>query len=218
MLTSNSDSAIYGLNHNELNSRTQIIKSVNNFSSSSVDKDGNIYWGNRTENAIYKSDLDGSNIKKIITLSKNNIPDGIAIDNQNGIIYWTHWLNDKKYAELCSADLSGNNKKILLSNKSIMESGGKIFYDYLHKKLYISDYLGKKIIVYDLKTKNTKNLTFASHPEDIVVDYKNKKVIWSDSDNGNISSVDFDGSNKKGFDPIWKSSFESKSINNRFRE
>jgi len=197
VLTSNNDSAIYGFNHNKLNSRTQIIKSVNNLSSSAVDKHGNIYWGNRTENGIYKSNLDGTNIKKIVTLSKNNIPDGIAIDNQNGIIYWTHWLNDKKYAELCSADLSGNNKKILLSNKNIMESGGKIFYDYLYKKLYISDYLGKKIIVYDLKTKNTKNLTFASHPEDIVVDYTNKKVIWSDSDSGNISSVDFDGSNKK---------------------
>ncbi|WP_024953897.1 hypothetical protein [Sulfurospirillum arcachonense] len=197
VLTSKNDSAIYGLNNSKLSSRTRIIKNANNLSSSTVDKYGNIYWGNRTKNGIYKSNPDGTNIRKIITLPKNSRHDGIAIDNKRGIIFWTHWLYDKKYGELWSSDLLGNNKKIILSDKSIMESGGKIFYDYIYDKLYISDYLGKKIIVYDFKTKDSEKLTNSSQPEDLVVDYKNKKILWSDSANYNISSIAFDGSNKK---------------------
>jgi sugar lactone lactonase YvrE len=197
ILTSDNESAIYGFNSSKLSIRTKIMQNVNNFSSSAVDQQGNIYWGNRTENGIYKSSMDGANIQKIITLPSNTRPDGIAIDNENKTIYWTHWLYDKQYAELCSADLSGNNKKILLSDKSIMKSGGNIFYDYLYHNLYISDFLGKKIIVHDLHTKKSRNLTYSSQPEGIVVDYKNKKVIWNDSESDNISSIDLDGSNKK---------------------
>lgn len=193
--TSNDTNAIYGINHNKLDTWSEILSLNSSLSTAQVDNYGNIYWGDRTNKAIYKANPDGSNIRKIITVPSG--PSGLAIDNEGERIFWSQWLPKKKYGEIGYSDLSGNNKTILVSDKSIMQSGGGMFYDSAYDKLYVCDQSGDQIIVIDLKTKETTRLIYSAQPSRIVVDYKNSRIIWTDTVSDNISSADLDGSNKK---------------------
>lgn len=196
--TSNNTNAIFGLHRNTLRNWSEILSVPSSLNTAQVDKNGNIYWGswgNRGDNTIYKSDPVGANIKKIVKVPR--VSSGLAIDDKHGRLFWSQWLSKKKYAEIGYSDLSGNNPTILLSDKSVMKSVGGMFYDYVYDKLYVCDQSGAKIIVIDLKTKETTTIASSSQPANIVVDYKNRRIIWTDTVSDNITSAEFDGSGKK---------------------
>ncbi|WP_263833565.1 SMP-30/gluconolactonase/LRE family protein [Sulfurospirillum oryzae] len=186
---------IYGVKRDEMDISTKIIHLRADVRSATVDKAGNIYWTDITNHGIYKAKPDGSNVQKII--SDIYRPTVITIDNTRGRIYWINWLDGLK-VEVCFADLDNYEKKIILPNSRMsIRSGSGLFYDAIYDKLYLSDYSGGQIIRIDLKTNEFSRLTYAQQPQGIVVDYKNRRVIWADTSDDSISSVTFDGSDKK---------------------
>lgn len=187
------ESGIYGTNINELDVATKIIDLSTRINPCTVDEEGNIYWCDVTNHGIYKADPDGSNIRKII--SGLDHPMGIAIDNKRKKIYWANWLKDKKKGVIGHSSLYGNGSNTIISDE--LRSGGHLFYDYQYNKLYVSDLFGEKVLSIDLRTNKVIELASAKQASDIVVDYENQKVIWADLSNDNISSVSFDGSDKK---------------------
>ena len=191
------DGGIYGANIDAMDIPTKIINLTSRINPVTVDKDGNIYWCDVTNMGIYKANPDGTNIRKIISGIKH--PIGIAIDNNNKRVYWANWLNEKgkRKGEIGFSSLSGSGKHIIISDRHVLKSGGHIFYDGVYNKLYVSDLFGHQVIRIDLKTNNTTKISNANQPADLVVDYKNRRVIWSDIAKDSISSVKFDGSDKK---------------------
>ena len=184
---------IYGVKRDEMDISTKIIHLNTRVHSAVVDKAGNIYWTDITNHGIYKADPDGSNVQKII--SDINRPTAITIDHTRGRIYWTNWLDNR--AEVGFADLDNSEKKVISTDSKILRSGGGLFYDEVYDKLYVSDLSGRKIIRIDLKTNDVTRLAYANQPAGIVVDYKNRRVIWADIADDSISSVKFDGSDQK---------------------
>lgn len=187
--------SVYGIKRNEMDNIKKIIHSNTRIQSSIVDKAGNIYWTDITNHGIYKANPDGSNVQKII--SDIYRPMSITIDNIRGGIYWTNWLENLEI-EVGFADLDNYEKKIILPNSRFyIGSGNGLFYDEIYDKLYLSDFSAHQIIRIDLKTNDFTRLTYAKEPQGIVVDYKNRRVIWADTGDGSISSVKYDGSDKK---------------------
>lgn len=184
---------IYGVKRDAMDISTKIINLTTRINPSTVDEAGNIYWCDVTNKGIYKADPDGSNIRKIISDLRH--PRGIAIDNNNRRIYWANWLEDR--GEIGFADLSGEEVNIIVSDKHILRSGGHLFYDGIYNKLYVSDLSGHQVMRIDLKTNDITRLTYANQPTGIVVDYKNRRVVWADVADDSISSIKFDGSDKK---------------------
>lgn len=193
--TSNDENGIFGINKEDLNTRTKILSFRTELSTCKVDKYGNIYWRDWTNKAIYKANPDGTNMRNIATA--DNGLGGIAIDNKNERIFWIRRLTDKKYSEIVYTDFSGENEHIVVSNKSISTTTRGIFYDYIYEKLYFTDWSSKELMVIDLKTKEIKKLAYSSSSQDIVLDYKNRRVIWTNTESDNISSSNFDGSDRK---------------------
>lgn len=187
------DSGIYGANINALDVSTKIIDLTTRINPCTVDEEGNIYWCDVTNHAIYKAEPDGSNIIKIISDLEH--PIGIAIDNNRQRIYWANWLKNEKKGVVGYSSFSKNGRNIVVSDE--LRSGGHLFYDTQYDKLYASDLFGNKVIYIDLKTNKMTKLASAKQASDIVVDYENQKVVWADLSADNISSINFDGSDKK---------------------
>lgn len=184
---------VFFTNSKDLNSNLKIIDSK--YDQCNIDKYGNIYLISNTDEALYKANSDGTNIRKILSLPL--IPSGLAIDNEGQRIFSAQWSKKIKAHEIVYSDLSGNNKNILISNRKILRSVSGMFYDYVHDNLYFADGTGQQIGVIDLKTKEVRRVVFSSHPVGVVLDYKNNKIVWLDRVDKNLYSANFDGSNKK---------------------
>ena len=183
---------IYLSNSKDLREQTEVVKSYKQITTCNVDKYGNLYWIDRTNEGLYKANIDGTNAKKIMTLPI--LATGLAIDNIHERVFSAQWNPKKKHHEIVYSDLSGNNKTILFSNRELLRSVGGMFYDYVQDRLYVSDLTKKQIISIDVKTKKLTKIAYSNRPEDIVIDYKNKRIIWADS---NVYSANLDGSDKK---------------------
>jgi len=187
------ESGVFGANRDDLKHPVKMISLTSRLSPCTVDKGGNIYWCDVGNQAIYKADPDGTNIRAIITGLYH--PRGIAIDNKRGRVYYSDWLKSEKKGIVSYASLSGANPKIFLQDG--LRSGGHLFVDAIYDKLYIADSSGEKIIQVDIKTKNTKEIVFARQIQDLVIDYKNNRIIWADTIKDNIASVNFDGTDSR---------------------
>ncbi|WP_457745962.1 hypothetical protein [Sulfurimonas sp.] len=183
---------VYLSNSQDLKNQTKVVDIFKQLVACGVDKYGELYWTNRGDNGIFKAHLDGTNIRKIVTLPV--LASGLAIDNKRERIYSAQWNIKRKYHEIVAADFSGKNKTILFSNRALLRSVSGMFYDKVHDKLYISDLTKQQIVSLDLKTKELKKLVSANRPEGLTVDYKNNRVIWADNA---LYSVNIDGSDKK---------------------
>jgi len=183
---------IYLSNSKDLNNQTEVVDIFKQLMACDVDKYGQLYWVNRGDNGIFKAHLDGTNIRKIVTLPF--LAAGLAIDNKRERLYSAQWNIQKKHHEIVAADFSGENKSILFSNRALLRSVSGMSYDKIRDKLYISDFTKHQIVSLDLKTKELKKIVSSNRPEGIVVDYKNNKIIWADNA---VYSVNLDGSDKK---------------------
>ena len=180
-------------NSNDVYSGIKIIDS--NLEQCNIDKYGNIYLISDKEKALYKANLDGTNIKKIVSIPL--IPSGLAIDNDRERIFFAQWNKEIKAHEIVYTDLSGNNKTILISNRNLIRSVSGMFYDNINNKLYVSDSTAQQIVTIDLQTKYLKKIVSSRHPVGIIIDYENNKIIWIDRRDKNIYNANLDGSQKK---------------------
>jgi len=115
-----------------------------------------------------------------------DVPFGIAIDEANGRIYWSNWIqsNRSQSGEVGYSDLDGNNKKTIIRG---LASGGSL--TLVHNKLYVSDVFGGKIMESSLEGANLKKVADANQPAQMAFDAHNNRLIWGDIADDKISSV-----------------------------
>ncbi len=187
---------IFLTNSKDFNNQTKVLSTNNKqLMACGVDKYGNLYWIDRTSDGLYKANLDGTNARKIVTLPV--VASGLAIDNKRERIFSAQWNKQRKHHEIVYSDFSGNNKTILLSDRSLLRSVNSLFYDDVNDKLYVSDPTKQQIVSIDLQTKELKKVVSSKRPQGIVVDYKNQRIIWMDREDGSVYSANLDGSDKK---------------------
>lgn len=187
------ESAIYGARRGSFDQATKIIDFNTSIESCAVDKEGNIYWGDRDHKAIFKADRNGGNIREIV--SNLDIPVGLAIDDTRKRIYWSNWLqaNSPQSGEIGYANLDGSNQNIIVNTG--LASGGYISLDLNNSNLYISDLFGSKIVKTGLEGGALQVVTTANYPVQFDIDYKHGRLIWADVGADSILSVNLDGTN-----------------------
>ncbi|MDE0426536.1 MAG: DUF5050 domain-containing protein [Candidatus Poribacteria bacterium] len=159
---------------------------------------GQIYWTHQPYNApdeIWRADLDGTNVKHIITAESTS---GyiVELDIGGGKIYWISWGNNGNSSKIWRADLDGTNAETLITTGQHIVNdieldvgGGKIYW------LTLPLHMPYKIWRADLDGTNAEHLiTFeSSGPNDIKLD-----VVWGKmymiGDNY-IHRADLDGEN-----------------------
>ena len=145
-----------------------------------------MYWTDWRLQKIRRADLDGSNIKTIVT--GLDTPDGIALDVDEGKIYWAD-LNAHKIQR---ADLDGSNIKTIIAG-GITPNG--IALDVDRGKIYWADPVRDKIQRANLDGSNIETLVTRLEPDGIVLDVDRGKIYWVDRSLGTIQRANLDGSN-----------------------
>ena len=145
-----------------------------------------MYWTDWRLQKIRCADLDGSNIKTIVT--GLDTPDGIALDVDEGKIYWAD-LNAHKIQR---ADLDGSNIKTIIAG-GITPNG--IALDVDRGKIYWADPVRDKIQRANLDGSNIETLVTRLEPDGIVLDVDRGKIYWADRSLGTIQRANLDGSN-----------------------
>jgi len=186
---------IYGGNKTDISNSQRILDIGRSLGGVVSDEYGNIYWSDIDEKAILKSDVYGANVEVIVDNLTH--PLGLAIDNKRKRIYWSDWMNTKRPQKgyVGYSDFDGQNRRTIIGQRLI--SGGQICIDSKFDKLYIADMFGKSIFSSDMEGLNLKLIAYSKQPSGIAVDYKNKRIVWSDSSSDAIYSAELDGSIKK---------------------
>ena len=73
-------------------------------------KRGSIFWTDRVEKSIKRSNMDGTNIKVIYNSIEHCY--GLAVDWNSLQLYWTDYTNDTIWV----SDFEGRNKRIVISS------------------------------------------------------------------------------------------------------
>jgi hypothetical protein len=109
---------------------------------------------------IFSMNPDGSDSKTLVTGCR--LPDGIAVDRENGHFYWTNMgVPDRNDGKIERADLDGRNRT------TIVPEGGthtpkQIHLDRKNRKLYWSDREGMRVMRSDLDGSHIETLVDTS--------------------------------------------------------
>ena len=191
--SNDSRAGIYGLNRGMSEPIKIIDLSGKIIDSCAVAKNGNIYWGDRREKAIFKSNLRGGNVRKIV--SGLDIPyRGLVIDEKRQRLYWSNWLqkNKPQSGEIGYSDLNGNNKKTISLD---LKSGGYLAIDYTYDKLYVSDLFGDKIIKIDMNSNDIERIISTDRPNQLAIDSIHGQLFWYDKEAKKLMSKDLSENN-----------------------
>ncbi len=160
-----------------------ILFSISIATASSAPAIEKLYWGDNADGKIRSADLDGSNIKEIIT--GNNIR-GLEIDIIEEKIYWTDvylHLNSK----IQRADLDGANSELLYGNAHIPNG---IALDLVNKKVYWVDYGGgtDRIQRSNLNGSEREIILTGATAYDIAIDPIGEKIYWTSVQAGQVGN------------------------------
>ena len=156
-------------------------------------QDCNIYWINRGNRIIQRSNVAGLNIQTARPQppTEFNSMFGIDIDGSNGKIYWSDGTNGR----IRRADVDGSNEEELFTSFFSYD----IDLDLKDGKVYFSDF-SNNIRRSDL---NGANLEIVINPvvnvRGITVDEKSRKLYWTESStpgNGKIKQSNLDGTDQ----------------------
>ena len=113
-----------------------LIVSINKYSDAmSEPVSSRIYW--TSLNKIQRANLDGSNVKDLVVTAKWESPEGIALDVENGKIYWTNSSSFTNIGKIQRANLDGSNVEDLVTGLSHPQS---IALDVENGKIYWTDW------------------------------------------------------------------------------
>ena len=149
-----------------------------------------MYWTDSGTDKIQRADLDGSNIKDIVTTGFGT-PTSIAVDLVNSKMYWTDSGTDK----IQRANFNGSNIEDLVSTGLRTPAG--IAVDLVNSKMYWTDSGTDKIQRANFNGSNIEDLVTSGlrTPAGIAVDLVNSKIYWTDTGTDKIQRADLDGSN-----------------------
>ena len=166
-------------------------------------REGNLYWVELDGDsaAIYRADLDGSNVVGIYKPGGRVAISSLIVDTAGGQIYWREyqWLHGPPLESQKRADLDGSNPEnvdfLLPWGYAFDSAAGKLYWTNGYK-IRRADYDGT-----DFNGFNTKDIeeliriSFPFFPRGIAVDGAGKKVYWTDGGRQAIQRADLDGSN-----------------------
>jgi DNA-binding beta-propeller fold protein YncE len=151
---------------------------------------GYVYWTDVLKHAIMRADLNGTNIKQVITQGLDN-PEGIAVDWIHNLIYWT----DSTLKRIEVSNLDGRKRTILFSD-SKLASPKDIIVDPINRWLYWTD----KHQIVKASTDGTQRSVLLSvkdyvfSPRSLALDHPTQTLYWIDSASSTIGSCRTDGS------------------------
>jgi len=184
------DSGFYASHQGRLNHFDKVLDlSGYAIDDCTIDHQGNLYWTDRIQKAIFKADIQQKHIIKIA--SGFDIPFGIALDEKHDRLYWINWLqkSSHKSGVIGYTDLATQKSTIVFQNR--LRSGGKLtIYDDL---LYISDLFGKKILKMDTNNHMLHTVAISKQPEQTTVASKYQRLIWCDIAMDAIISIGLNG-------------------------
>lgn len=162
-----------------------------------------IYWvtfdNSSGDDKVQRSNLDGSNVETIVTITGNNQMWGVAVDKLNSKVYWSQYTGGSNYVK--RSNLDGSNVETFLTLGSEQVQGLAVSNS--NNKLYISSVSNSVIRSADLAdggNYGSVSNTNATQPTAVTVDTLNDKLYWASSNQTSGPSIfraDLDGSNKE---------------------
>ena len=149
-----------------------------------------MYWTNVSidtdVSSIQYANLDGSNIKPFVP--ELDLPTGIALDVDEGKIYWTDTGSEK----IQRANLDGSNTETLITG---LENPTDIALDVEGGKIYWIDEVRYTIQRANLDGSNIRTLVGGVVIFGIALDVERGKIYWTDGGRYGIQRANLDGSN-----------------------
>uniref|UniRef100_A0A1A9WV83 EGF-like calcium-binding domain-containing protein n=1 Tax=Glossina brevipalpis TaxID=37001 RepID=A0A1A9WV83_9MUSC len=178
--------------------RLEMTSIVNNTkSATALDfafRTGMIFWSDVSTQSIYKAPIDEGNEKTIVLKASGVTSDGLAIDWIYNHIYFTD--THKSTIEL--TDFNGNMEKILIEDE--LNVPRSIALDPIEGWMYWSDW-GASPRIERAGMDGTHRLTIVNYdvkwPNGITLDMVRKRLYWVDGKLNIISSVNYDGSQRR---------------------
>ena len=155
-----------------------------------------IYWTDRGTDKIQRANLDGSNIKDLITDADGLIhPSRIALDVAGGKMYWTIGGRSGATGKIQRADFDGTNLETLVTGLSYPIG---IALDVSSGKMYWTEWTAAKVRCANLDGSHIKDLVTSadglSQPQAIALDVSDGKMYWTDIGTDKIQRANLDGS------------------------
>nr|XP_022915295.1 very low-density lipoprotein receptor-like isoform X2 [Onthophagus taurus] len=180
------------LDHHEM---TSIVNQTN--SATALDfvfRTGMIFWSDVTDKKIYKAPIDEGNEKTVVINNEITTSDGLAVDWIYNHIYWTD--TGKNTIEL--ANFEGQMRKILI--KGDLEEPRAIALNPLDGWMFWTDW-GSEPKIERAGMDGSHRGTIVSFdikwPNGLTLDLVKKRVYWVDAKLNEISSCEFNGSERK---------------------
>lgn len=151
---------------------------------------GKLYWGNVSEGAIQRANLDGTGLETIVMGLQG--PTGIDIDPSGGKLYWTHLADTPAQNKIQRANLDGSQVEDLLSDLPLPQD---LAVDPAAGTLYWTDPVDDVIRRADLDGSGVADVvTGLNNPTGLVVDRQNGVLYWGEALQGGIRRANVDGS------------------------
>ena len=153
-----------------------------------------LYYADFGVGTINRADPDGENARPLVTISGSS-PSGIALDLENGKVYWTNILGN----QILRADLTGANVDTLIDVEVGLSRPAGIALDVAGEKMYWAEQTGNKIQCANLDGTNVKTLVSElAAPVGIALDVAGGKMYWTDTDSNDTNRIhraNLDGKN-----------------------
>ena len=165
---------------------------------------GRMYWGDTQDNAVYRANLDGTNVEAIATGSQPGRP---TVDAVNGKVYY----GDYDWQVIRRCNLDGSDNEIVITETGHATG---IALDLANEKIYWTDSWNLHNCIARANLDNTGFEVLvdfgiaSSGLQDLEIDFAAGKMYWSDDIDElqkGVSRADLDGSN---LERIWESPTE----------
>jgi DNA-binding beta-propeller fold protein YncE len=158
-----------------------------------------IYWGDQTLGTMNRANLDGSGQEVLFSTPFHR---GLAIDHENGKMYWSTSISQFK-GEIWRSNLDGTDQELVVSSKDSRFKPNKIALDIAGGKIYWTDYVVDIVRRSNLDGSGIQTLytpPFNRNPEGITLDLQAGMVYWGqdieiEGHTGKIMAMGLDGSN-----------------------
>ncbi|XP_013065627.2 low-density lipoprotein receptor-related protein 6-like [Biomphalaria glabrata] len=143
-----------------------------------------LYWTDSMTNRIEVSNLDGQH-RKVLFWHHIDQPRAIALDPQNGYMYWTDWGETPKI-EKAGMDGNEDTRSVIINDNIFWPNGLTI--DYEASKLYWAD--GKLGYIHscDFDGKNRHSVIDGSLPHPFALTLFENQLYWTDWQNKSIKT------------------------------
>lgn len=152
-----------------------------------------IFWSDTSHNRIYRSSLNGTNVKSIISVGLDNV-NGLAVDSVGNKIYWTN--AGLKRIEV--GNLDGSYRKVLIWQD--LDSPRGIAVHYTTGYMVWSDW-GAVVRIERAYMDGGQRAVIVNDklgwPNGITIMSETGRIIWSDSQMHTIEIADLNGANRR---------------------